>query len=112
MGILFFFFLCTQVRLQEVRPQPGPDNVSVTFMKLLGPFGKTKATALLVFDLDAELTDMSDLRCVQYPAPVEAEQNVLCLCPLLAFRSPTLLFSWTESDLLPLGETFADCQLP
>lgn len=53
----------------------GPDNVPVTFMKLLGPFGKTKPTILLVFDVDGELKDISDLCCVQYPEPVEAEQN-------------------------------------
>lgn len=69
------FFLCTQVQLQEVRLQPGPDNVPVTFMKLLGPFGKTKPTTLLVFDLNGELKDISDLYCVQYPEPVGAEQN-------------------------------------
>lgn len=27
------------------------------------------------------------------------------------FWTPMLLFSWTESDLLPLDEMFADCQL-
>lgn len=64
--ILYFIFLYTQVRLQEVRSQPGPDNVPVTFMKLLGPFGKTKPTTLLVFNLDGELKDILDLCCVQY----------------------------------------------
>lgn len=44
-------------------------------MKLLGPFGKTKPTTLLVFDLNGELKDISDLCCVQYPEPVGAEQN-------------------------------------
>lgn len=58
---ILYLLLCTQVRLQEVRSQPGPDNVPVTFMKLLGPFGKT---TLLVFDLDGELKDISDLCCV------------------------------------------------
>lgn len=90
-------------------------------MKLLGPFGKTKPLTLLVFDLDGELKDISDLCCVQYPELVEAEQKDLIsksaqlslvnICVSFLLSRPMLLFSWTESDLLPLDEMFADCQL-
>ncbi|TWW65253.1 hypothetical protein D4764_21G0001530, partial [Takifugu flavidus] len=48
------------VRLQEVRSQPGPDNVPVTFMKLLGPFvSRTSGSGTECKDLISKSAQLS-----------------------------------------------------
>lgn len=40
-----------------------------------------------------------------------AQLSLVNICVSFLLSTPMLLFSWTESELLPLDEMFADCQL-